>query len=39
MDEPRVALLATWTTLVTVMVCLTGLPADCLVGAAPSEGS
>lgn len=37
-DEARWAELATWTTLVTVMVCLMGL-VDCLVTTAPSDGS
>lgn len=35
--EPRRAELATWTTLVTVMVCLMLLVADCLV--TPSDGN
>lgn len=37
--EPRRAELATWTTLVTVMVCLMGLTADGLVAAPPNDGS
>lgn len=38
-EEPRRAELATWTTLVTVMVCLILFVADCLVTAAPSDGN
>lgn len=38
-DEPRRAELATCTTLVTVMVCLMGFVADCLVTTAPSDGN
>lgn len=38
-DEPLKAELATWTTLVTVMVCLIGFVTDCLVTTAPSEGN
>lgn len=38
-EEPRSAELATWTTLVTVMVCLIGFVTDCLVTTAPSDGN
>lgn len=37
--EPRRAAFVTWTTLVTVMVCLMGLVTDCLVTVAPSDGN
>lgn len=37
--EARSPELVTWTTLVTVMVCLIGLVTDCLVAAAPSDGN
>lgn len=37
--EPRSTELATWTTLVTVMVCLMGLTTDGLVVALPNDGS
>lgn len=38
-EEPRRAELATWTTFVTVIVCLILFVADCFVTAAPSEGN
>lgn len=39
-DEPRSTELATWTTLVTVMVCLIAFATcDCLVTAAPNDGN
>lgn len=38
-EEPRRAELATWTTLVTVMVCLILFAADCLVTTVPSDGN
>lgn len=38
-DDARSAELATCTTLVTVMVCLIGLEADCLVTTAPNDGN
>lgn len=38
-EEPRRPELATWTTLVTVMVCLMLFVADCLVTAVPSDGN
>lgn len=37
-EELRKAELGTWTTLVTVIVCLMLFVADCFVTAAPSEG-
>lgn len=37
--EARSPALLTWTTLVTVMVCLIGLVTDCLVTVAPSDGN
>lgn len=38
-EEPRRAELATWTTLVTVIVCLMLFVADCFVTTAPSDGN
>lgn len=38
-EEPRRAELATWTTLVTVIVCLILFVADCFVTTAPSDGN
>lgn len=38
-DELRRAEALTWTTLVTVMVCLMGFVADCLVTTVPSDGN
>lgn len=37
--EPRRAEFGTWTTLVTVIVCLMLLVADCLVTEVPSDGN
>lgn len=37
-EEFRKAELGTWTTLVTVMVCLMLFVADCFVTTAPSDG-
>lgn len=37
--EPRRAEFGTWTTLVTVIVCLMLLVVDCFVTEAPSDGN